>query len=760
MAVALDGGDIIAPRPEENEADAAGQRSRDAIAREVLDMHRAGLEARRADDMVAEKLLLHLDGSGDNQWADILDGTKVSIPRFVSEYRKQENLLRPIVDNAISHHTTLDLRFVAHAAPDRRSKERALMDEVWANNLAIEQDWLSLFADAMYLAMPARFCPVHAYWREDVPQDWYEPIEYGAAYKFHDDPFQQEAPTQGMIDCWVGNPFDTVFNRGAKRNSVMWASYGRMVNADMARRAFEHIPGAAKMEGSTRIPSAAEFQQIARSWRLADLGRHGTSVVGDRNDEHDELIYIICQEVAPGVMPEWPQGRLRIIGVPGAYDIRNASSQGKPILLADQSLPAADFSWSLFYSHHRGSDVHGKAWIEDLDQLQVDLNIALSKRWEHVNKMAEAPIVAPGGALDDDMLQMGGYNIMEIEASLAGWRPRVMEWPQAVLLALDNEISEKRRALYTIGGYQAVSRGESPGSRMAYRAIVALQQADNTVHGPVHRRYRHAATTFARRCWSQMKAYGDVPWMLRNMGDEYAHLVEPYIDNTQLSDAPPRYLLVNSFGASPEVRAQELLQLIGVQGADGQPFLMTQTARRHWPDRYIFHDDIDPGAVQRRRAKTVAQAILATAREFRQMAEIESGELWDPEVQQGGEWVFRTLESRFPRLRDDDLGAMIAAMTELIQDDNVDPIARIAAMQRQDLVYQQMSAMGPTMGPTPGGGPPPGGGAPPGGGGDVEADPVNRQQIEAEFMGGGDGGVGTTLDQAEPSSPLLSLTGR
>ena len=754
MPIALDGGNIISPLPEENQADAVGQRSANQAAREVLDAHRQALMARRNADLVAEKLLLHLDGSGDNQWADILYGTRVEIPRYVSEYRKQENILRPIVDNAIAHHTTLELKYVADAAPDRRSREKALIDEVWVNNLAQEQDWSALFADALYLAMPAGFCPTHAYWREDVPQDWYEPVAYGPGEQIAD-PFGQQQPTQGMIDCWVGNPFDTTFNRGAKRNSVLWCSYGRMVDADMARQAFAHVPGGATMEGSTRIPSASEFQMIAKSWRLGGLGAHGTSVIDSRAGK-DELLYLICQELAPGVDPNWPMGRLRIIAVPGAYDIRAQTATATPILLAEQALPAGDFSWTNFYTHHRGSDIHGKPWLEDLDPLQVDLNIGLSKRWEHVNKLAESPIVAPGGALDEDMLEIGQYSILEVEASLAGWRPRVMEWPQAVLVALDKEISEKRSALYTIGGYQAVSRGESPGSRMAYRAIVALQQADSTVHGPVHRRYRKAAINFAQRCWNQMKAYGDVPWLIRNMGDEFAHLIEPYVDATQLSDRPPRYRLVDSFGVSPEMRAQELLQLMTTQGVDGEALLRTSEVRRHWPDRYIFHDDINPTITQRRRAKIIAAAMFQKAAEFRREAQVDALEMWDQGVQQGGEWVFRMLESLYPRFRDDDLAAHIASLSEIVQDETADPIARIASMKRQDLYYQwqHQQAMGQMGMPQPA--------APqaPSGGGAPEADMLQRGNIERELFGG-DGTPPVTLSAVEPgNTPSLPSVGR
>ena len=653
---------VITPLPGRNQVDAIGSRSRQELARLVLRGHKSGLHARRERDLVSEKLLLHIDGSGDFQWADILYGQRVEIPRLISEYRKSENMLRLVVDNAVAHHTTMPLRYLAESAPDRRSRDRALVDMLWINHVAETQDFNGLFADALYMAMPSGFCPVHCYWREDGTID-YEPIQGG-------DRELLASPQPGVLDCWVGNPFDTVFDRGAKRGSARWASYGRVLPAAMVRAAFDHLPEARGLEGSTRIPSAAEFQRIARSWKMSGLGVHGSSVINERRDEEgdEELLYVICRETLPGVDQDWPEGRLQVIAVPGAADLRRGEGQSdRAVLLADQPLPAGDFSWSLVYSHHRGEDIHGKPWVEDIDQLQVDLNIALSKRWEVINRMIEAPIVAPGGAIGEDMTDLGGYNLLEVEPSLASWRPRVMEWPASVLTALDKEVEDKRRAIYTGGGYQASSRGESPGSRMAYRAIVALQQADNTVHGPVNMRFRRSACDFAVRCWKQMKTYGDVPWLIRIAGDEYAHLVEPYIDSTKLSDLPPTYKLVNAFGPSPELRAQEVLELMATKGADGEPFLRTEEARRQYPNPLIFDDESHPKAVQRRRAKTVSNAIAHLVQKFREQTGLEEQDITHPWVQQAALQVFQQMEAVYPRMRDDDLMAHLAALSEITQ---------------------------------------------------------------------------------------------
>lgn len=704
---------VIAPLPSQNQADAVGQRSSAVDARAILEQYKNARQSRREMELTWEKYLLHIDGEGDAQWADILHGTRVEIPRLISEWRKTENILRPVVDNAVAHHTAMPLKYIAESSPDRRARERALVDSLFANYLAQTQDFNGLFAEAMYLAMPAGFCPVHRYWREDVPHDWYESTSYGEGYE----------PGRGMIDCWVGNPFTHVFDRAAKRGSVRWSSYERILPADMVRQVF---PQTAGLQGSTRLPSTAEWQMVARQWMMAGLGVHGNPVLTHRRGDDDELLALICREIAPGVLGRDDPGRLQIIAVPADGNERRG---GDAVLCADQPLPAGDFSWTNFYSHHRGSDIHGKPWVADLDGLQVDLNLALSKRWEYVNKLIEAPIISPAAAISEDMLDVNGYSLIEIEPSLANWHPRVLEWSPAVIPALDNEINEKRSAIYTIGGYQAASRGEAPGSRMAYRAILALQQADSTVHGPVNMRFRRSACDFMRGCWKQMKAYGEVPWLIDKVaGDEYAHLAQSYIDNTKLSDEPPQYKLVNAFGPSPEARAQEILELVQTRGADGLPLLTTAEARKAYPGPQLFEDVGDPTAVQRRRARTIAQAIIDFARAYREQTGLQEMLPTHPWVQQAAQQVFYSIEQTYARKRSDDLNAHVAALSEIVQDETADPIARLAAEMRLDLYYQWMSmgAGQPTQQQAAGGESPTGDSAP------------GRREVAAEMMGGRD----------------------
>ncbi len=762
----------IAPLPEKNEADAMGVVSRRSTEARIYEEHRGALRARRQRDLISEKLRLHYDGSGDLQWADIYFGERVEIPRDVSEFRKTENILRIVVDNAVAYHTTMPLRYYVESTPDRRAKEQATIDMLWANNLAQVQDFNGLFSEALYEAMYSGFCPVHAYWRDDAMQDWYEPVEPGASQPDPEqmaadliemgiDPSQME-PAQmeeilmeagteqgqegglftGMIDCFVGNPLGTTYNRGATRNSVQWCTYERLLSADRVREHFAHMPGVAGIEGTTRIPTASLFQRVARDWMLAGLGAHGDPTIQYRRgtDDAEELIIVLCREEAPA--PENDHmGRLQMVALPGAVDVRKGGEKASSaVLLTDQPLPGGDWSWTNFYSHHRGGDILGKPWMEDLDQIQVDLNIALSKRWEITIKMSEAPIVAPAGAITEDMADIGGYNLMEIEPSLGGWRPRVMEWPQSILEALKNEVAEKRSALYTLGGYQAASRGEAPGSRMSGKAIVTLQIADNSIHGPVNMRFRRAACDFTRRCYSQMKAYGNVPWLMEVAGDENSHLVESYIGSAELSDKAPQFQLVNSFGATPEVHAQELLELVGMRGADGQPVLRTDEFRRQYPRGMIFDDAGNPDAVRRRHAHVVAIAILDTTRDLREQSGFDEEDPTHPWIQQAATMVFQKIETLYPRQRDDDLEAHLSRLSEITQDDSIDPIARRAAAFRQELYYEWQASMAQASAPVEEGA----AGAQGGGGGAPARSDMDPRRIAAEAAGGG-GGAGTTL---------------
>ena len=545
-------------------------------------------------------------------------------------------------------------------------------------------------------------CPLHAYWSENAV-DQHEPISHAAVEGPEAQLKKLFDPQPGRLDLWLGNPFDTVFDNAARRGSIHWCSYGRVLPADLVRRPFSHMPGVDGLQGTTNIPSASQWQRIASKWNLDGIGRHGNPILTDPKNKAEELMTVICREVQPGYEAAWPRGRLQIIAVPEFADRERSSRTSHAVLLYDGELPGGDFSFTNFYSHHRGDDVHGKPWVEDIDVNQVDLNIALSEYWEYLQKMKNTPLMTPGGAIADDMANLNGYDILEVETTIGGWQPRVPKWPIEVLTGLEKVIADKRSAIWRGGGYQAASRGESAGTRQAAKAITALQVADNSIHTPVNMRLRRSLTDFAQnQCWKQMKTYGDVGWLIDIVGDEYEHMVEPYIDRTKLSDRPPSYKLVNAFGPSPELRMQEVLELGQMRTGDGLPVLTNEEVRYALPDQTIFNKRSNPKVVAVRRAKTVAAQFHFLATQVRQQTGFEEWDMQHPWVLQLAQTVWQQIGQQFPVMRSDDLQAHIDSLVETIQDETADPIARNAAMRRLDEYYAWQAEMAAQMMPAPG----------------------------------------------------------
>lgn len=680
---------VLPANPALNQADALGSRSAQDVARRMVEDHRKALQARRVRDLVAEKILLHIDGSGDNQWAEVYRDQRVAIPRDLPEPRITKNLLQPVIKNQIAYHTGMPLRFIAEHKQSRESRERAVIDAALVNFIARRQRINTIDAQAMLWANAFGFCPVYSVWRDDLGYDPYEPL-----YTSTESQDGLQMPRKGTIDVWVGNPGDTTFNAGARRGSVQIMRYGRPVSAQMVRDRF-----GVDLEGTTRLPAASAFQRIARKWGdLTGLGAHGGPALRG-GDGHEELIALLCQEIAPGVDPDWPQGRLTLVAIPGSAETKEGGHGGKhAILLADQPLPGGRFSANLLYSDPtRADDVHGGAWAEPLSDLQVQLNIARSDRRAWIEKMKRAPIIT-SGPVTNDAARFDGWTILEGEGG-APVSARVMEMGTSVIQALDSEIEEIEQAIYTIGGYQAASRGESDAGD-PYAKVALLQQADDTIHGTTNADYRERfCVERAELWWTLMKQYGDVGWQIDAVGDEFEMLPEEYIDRTMLSDQPPTFRVVSGYGTTPEIKGRQLLDMVQRTGADGEPLLSTDQFREKWPDASLYDGKENPKDAQRKRARTIANKIRRLAKDFRVQNQIPEGEL-DPQMagQMGG-WVFQQAEMLYPRKRSDDLQANIDALVQVVQDETEDPIARAAAEMRLDQFYewQTMMAMAGVM---------------------------------------------------------------
>ena len=663
-----------------NQADALGQRTASEFARNIVQRHRDGLKTRRYMDLTAEKYAIHLDGEGDGQWADLFDGQRIVIPQaFPGQMRVTENLLRPIVDNAVAYHTTMPFRFVVEAKPDRDAKARAVIDQALINYMAGQQRWNRAFAEAMYIAMVAGNCPIHAFWRDDLTTDPYDPVGYGS-----EDEMQGQI-RKGLIDTFVGDPWDTVYNAGAKRNSRHQMSWGRTVPLSVLKNAFPEAQG---LTGSKKLPSAARWQRTMHSWAINGLGTHGSAAMRThRSDSGDELISLLCQEIAPGIDPEYPQGRITLVAVQGTASVSisdgGQSTDGQAVVLHDGPLPASRFSSVLVYSANRFDDIHGKPFVGDLDDLQVGLNQGLSARAEYLRRSVRPPLIDPG--IVNDTAVWEDDSRLEMD-------PTAQTMPSFLQLKVDaatlnRHIEELRNAMFTIGGYQAASRGEANAGDAASK-VKFLAEADDTIHGPTNQRFREAVEEFARLNHALFREYGDIPWLVDISGSEYAHMTDTWIDRNMVSQEDPSCKLVSGNGATVASKITELSNLVTVKGADGLPLMTTKQFRAAYADQSVYPNEEETQETRERHAK----AIVAKLRKFGNEMEQQMGEMaQDPTFIAA---MHAKFTETWPIRPDDDPMAHFDALSSITQDDQEGELTRKLASYRQATYQMWLQMLG------------------------------------------------------------------
>lgn len=660
---------IGVPSPERDQKDSMGQVSAEALAKRTWEFHKKGLQARRLRDLTCEKYLVHVDGEGDAQRLDVFNGTKLMpVPTITGASWTQDNQLRPILDNFVAHLTTQPYRFVVEYRQDRRSRQSALVDQAIINHEVRSQKWNMLMAEAKAMAAVAGFCPIHSMWRDDPGNDAFESILPGVQ--------------PGRIDSWVGNPFDHVFNAGSKKGSVHRQTFGRMLPASFVRSVF----GRDDLEGTDTMPSASVFQQIVSKWNRVGGARHGYSELST-GQGHEELIRLVYDEMLPGYDPEYPEGCLVIIAVNnGSRTGDQRDGVGKPTLLWKGPLPAQVFSSINVYSHHRFDDVHGKPYIGDIDDDQVELNqrLVLFKEYQ---RRANRPPIGGSGAVDVDTVGFERDTFFEVDGGVSSGSATLqwLEYPASHVPALLQDIQQIYERMYRKAGWQAASRGEAiDGSG---KKVIALQQADDSIMGPISQRTSEELEDLAQLNWRLRKEFMDVPTALEYVGDELAHMVEPYVDRTKMSERPPRFRLVSGFGTSTEAKAQQLLNLLGATDAAGVPILTAAQFKKQWPDQGLYAEMDDPRDVQERRPRIVNEMIRQTAEQYvEQMAGQIPGwqpSMADPYTDQLGRIVEMEVAQTEDVLIDDDMELNISVLSIITQDPTEDPVARRAAMHRQ-----------------------------------------------------------------------------
>ena len=644
------------------------------IAKEVAEAHRVGKTKRKRHDLTCEKYLVHIDGEGDGQWADIVDGCRVDVPINPSGgLRFQYNLERPLTENMVAYHTAQPFQVIAQATASNESRDRARIDTIFANDILRRQRVNEVVADALFMGGGTGFCPVHVQWRDDLAMDLYEPVFA---------PPSGQSIRPGYIDIQCGDPFATVFNDGAKRHSIEWLSYDRVYPATMVREKFAHMPGIEKLEGSDELVSASRMQRIFRKWGYTGYTRHDTAGLSSGLGGGDELIVMVCQEIAPGVLPDYPQGRLRVIALNGASDADSdvvGTNWGDPILLHDGPLPGRTFSVVPFYAGFRGDDVLGKPYVADIDLLQVLLNQYITLEAEFLRRYARPPFKTLVGSSIDDTITTEDDAIMEF-TDPQGLANAGFLYPPVQGSGVYNQAIERTMdQMFRIAGWQAASRGESHAGDAAAK-VVALAEADDTIFWPVNQAMRSSLTRLLQTCHRLAKQFMDVPWLVQNVtGDDLAYLAEPYIHKNELSDDVPDYVIVSGFGATPRAKTTQLMGYVTTKGADGMPLLETDDFWRLNPDQTLRPPEITSEHIKEARAKKVNEAIKQIARNLEQQFPGQS-QMFVAQAHQ-------MLMQEFPPKRDDPVELHIEVLSQLTQDEQIDPLARTLATMRQDYYY-------------------------------------------------------------------------
>lgn len=643
------------------------------IAAQVSDDHRSGKQRKRLRDLEAEKFMLYIDGE---QYVDVMSGGRIGeVPNPDGSYRAKNNLLRPITESFVNHHTAIPFSVIAEAKSDRLSRDKARVDTLWANSFIKTQRLNELVGEGLFFAAPYGHGILHATWRDDLTTDPYDPI-WNPGYS-------QERP--GFIDAWCGDPWATVYNPGATRRSLSWASYERIFHVDTVRKAFPDVQGIDTLKGRKDLPSASRFQRTVRAWTPGSRNSGGLQSGGKGGEE---LVALICREDAPGLDEKYPDGRLRVIALNGVVET-NVGMWGEPMLLHDGPLPASRFSFVRFYALNRFDDIYGKAFVSDLADRQILRNQLESDLVEGYIR-AGRPMLAVGpSAVDDDTAAFIRDGI--IENSNPQFTPAYLTFPTNWMSEIRQHIDKVEQDMFRIGAWQAASRGEGGASQPA-AALVAQARADDTILGPANRGIQGSVVEFLQLCHALTKEHaGRFPIPIEVSGKDYGYMAKAYITADEMSDAAPNYT-VTSAGGTPEARMQQLLNLVTVSGADGFPLLTTKQLRKQSPDSSIWPIETDIDEVKERRVQARNYALRDMCDVWREENGITDNNPLPLEwTDRAAQQILEQFDASDPIERTDDLAQHINGLTELAQDPADDKLLRRTASKLID-VYMDWQA--------------------------------------------------------------------
>lgn len=662
----------------------------DALARQVVEDHREGKRARWMKILTSQKYAYHLHGEGDAQWADIIGGREVKVPRRrKGALRYQDNILRPMVDYWVAYHCAQPLRSIAESRADRRSRDRARIDTLVANHHLREQRINDRAAEAMYMASFNGFGILHSMWRNDVLQSG---EETGA-------PYSQRVAAPGFVDVFPGNPFDTVWAPTASRASLPWYSYGRTLPAQVVRDAFADAPGIERLAGSDREPSTSWFQRLLRRWDFGSPS-HGSALLTGSGTE--EAVALVCREVLPGQFREYPGGLLIVVALSGASETGGFDGGGgSPMLLHMGPLPGAVPSATRFYAGFNGDDVDGKAYIADLDDDQIRLNQAITMYAEMMSAYAYPQLFVQQGTQLLANSQLGNRILEYVGQSAPQYQ---FPGSGANFGAILQYIQDIREAAFRKGGWQAASRGESSGAGEPFAKAAFLAQQDKSIFANSANAFRSSVVELLRKNHALRLQYQTLPLLVDVVGEEFGYLAEEYIHRDQMSATPPNFSLVSGMGATPDARVQELNALVQMADAEHTPLL---PARRFWqlhPDPGLRPNDPDLDEIRKRRAQAINVEIERVCQDF----EANPREILPPEVAANPvPYLLQQVTARFDLVRSDAyaIPLYLETLDALVLEPSTPPLVRAVAVAQQERLFAwqaQMAAPEPQAGPQAG----------------------------------------------------------
>lgn len=667
-----------------------------AIAKQVVQDHRKGKAAAFYRMLTAQKYAYHIDGEGDAQWADIVGGRQVQVPRRRrGSLRHQDNILRPMTDYWVGHFTAQQFRAVAEHRADRKSRDRARIDTLTANHHLLTQRINDRAAEAMYMAAFNGWGVTHSMWRNDITQSGGET----------EGPYSKSVVYPGFTDVFPGNPFDHVFAPSAVRGSIPWYSYGRSLPSRLIREAFPEVPGIEKLEGSMQEPSTSWFQRMLRKWEMlngAEFHGHGMAAMMGAGGTEDNLA-LVCKEYMPGQLRKFPAGLLIIVGLKGASDTgAEEGPAGEPILLHLGPLPGGVGSATYFYALSRGDDVQGKAYIADIDDDQIRLNQAITMYAEMMSQFAYPQLFVPQGTQLMANQTIGDKIIEYIGAP--GAAPPQYQFPGtgANFVAILNYIRDIRDGAFRKGGWQASSRGEASGANEPASRARFLAAQDKLIFANTATSFRSSLIDLIRKNHALRLQYQNLPLLVETVGDDLEYMAAEYIHRQDMSPSPPNFMLTSGFGASVEDRLEQLNALVVLRGGDGQPILPTKRYWRLHPDPALRPDEPDADDARRRKAHAINVAIENAVTQFREMAP----ESMPPEMAQNPvAMIAQFIYQQFPPAQSDGMALplFIESLDQLVQDPVIDPLVRAVAEERQRYLFQWQAQYAATQSPAPAG---------------------------------------------------------